>query len=454
MDHADGTVLSGMPIMPKKKKRPRRWKARPTFPAKFAVGAVVRVKPGTTDPDFADIPLGGWAGMIREVDQRSDPPTYLLEWGERTLDHMHPVYRKRCERDGLELEIMWLSEKDIEPDADEPAVIEQPANIVTRPLRMDDKEDRIRAVFGLTSDDPLPAANEENLHRYHRYLATHLSFPFQAKCSLETGPFEQTAYAFTVAGLLDADECNDEDGLLCEAKWKDESAELPLAEVEATINPHNRRLIEDYSHWFGNWPADDLTAQADAQPMPFGGNHAQPGKWVLLKALVWYGLYGATYGAVLGSLLAAVEGARTGALVGAAVLGLAGCVVGAKYGMLVGAVNRIRYGSQAWGTLGAVVSGLVGALLGAMVVAFAGTLGGGVVGGLVGRLVKRNAAGLFVGAVVGACLGAVGLAFHQEWEGALTGTLHGAWMGAGSAMLLATVVLGSLVMADHDRANR
>jgi hypothetical protein len=443
-----------MPIMPKKKKRPRRWKARPTFPAKFAVGAVVRVKPGTTDPDFADIPLGGWAGMIREVDQRSDPPTYLLEWGERTLDHMHPVYRKRCERDGLELEIMWLSEKDIEPDASEPAVIEQPSSIVTRPLRLDGQDDRIRAVLGLTSDDPLPPANEENLRRYHRYLTTHLSFPFQAKGSVETGPFEQTAYAFTVVGLLDADECDDEDGVLCEAEWKDESAELPLAEIEATINPHNRRLIEDYSYWFGNWPADAFTAPAFAQQMPFGSNPAPPpGKWGLLKALVGYGLYGATYGAVLGSLLAAVEGARTGALVGAAVLGLAGCVAGAKYGMLVEVVNRIRYGSLVGGTLGAVASGVVGALLGAMVVAFAGTLGGGVVGGLVGRLVKRNAVGLFVGAAVGAGLGAVGLAFHQDWEGALTGSLHGAWMGAGAVMLLASVVLGSLVLADHNRAN-
>lgn len=32
--------------------------------ARFAVGAQVRVKPGTTDLDFPDIPLGGWAGPI------------------------------------------------------------------------------------------------------------------------------------------------------------------------------------------------------------------------------------------------------------------------------------------------------------------------------------------------------------------------------------------------------
>jgi hypothetical protein len=52
---------------------------RSPVPAKFAAGAQVRVRPGTTDPDFPDIPLGGWAGTIREVDRRSNSPEYLIE---------------------------------------------------------------------------------------------------------------------------------------------------------------------------------------------------------------------------------------------------------------------------------------------------------------------------------------------------------------------------------------
>ena len=99
---------------------------------------------------------GGWAGAIREVDQGSAPPTYLIEWGRHTLDHMHPVYRKRCERDGLEPERMWLGEDDIEPDTGGPAVIEQPTNITTRPLNQKDQDDRVRIALGLTSGDPLP----------------------------------------------------------------------------------------------------------------------------------------------------------------------------------------------------------------------------------------------------------------------------------------------------------
>src|SRR5687767_3738281 len=101
--------------------------------------------------------------------QRSAPPTYLIEWNGQTLDHMHPVYRKRCERDGLELERMWLGEDDIEPDSGGPAVIEQPKKITTRSLNPRDQDDRVRMALGLTSDDPLPDVDENALLAYHRY---------------------------------------------------------------------------------------------------------------------------------------------------------------------------------------------------------------------------------------------------------------------------------------------
>jgi len=445
--------------MPRKKKKPERKRGRPklTFPARYVVGNRVRVKPGTTVPDFPDIPLGGWAGTISEVDQRSNPPTYLIEWDQHTLGHMPLVYRKRCERDDLEIESMWLGEADLEPDTGEPAVIEQPRSIVTRPLFKDDEEDRIRAVFGLTSDDPLPPANVDNLGRYGRYLATHLSFPFQAKYDVETGPFEETNYFVTVVGLLDADDFDEEEGVLCEAKQQGEAIELPLADLDVSGNPHNRQLVEDYSYWFGNWPADDFTTRSDAPRMPLATETVQPGKWVFLKALARYGLYGAIYGVVLGSLLGAVEGTMTGVLVGMAVLGFIGFVAGARYGMLVGVVNRVRYASLAGGTLGTVGGALVGAMIGALIVAFTGTLVGGIIGALVGRLkgkLKWKHIGSFVGAMIGAGVGAVVLAFYRDQEKALAWAFPGACLGAGVGVLLVLVVVGSLALAARYRDHR
>lgn len=414
----------------KKKKKPRRQRARVSFPAKFVVGAQVRVKRGTTDPDFPDIPLGGWAGAIIDVNHQSNPPTCLIEWDQHTLDHMHPVYRKRCARDDLALDGMWLGEADLEPDSGGPAVIEQPTSMVTRPLSKDDQDDRIRAIFGLTSDDPLPPANVENLRRYGRYLRSQLSFPFQARCTVETGPFKEAKYLITVVDMLDGNEYDEEEGVLCEAEQHGESIELPLSDLEVPDNPHHRQLVEDYSYWFGNWPTDHFTAPAAAHCVPRDTHIGQPGKWSFLKTLVRYGLYGAAYGVVLGALLGAVEGGMTGTLVGAAILGLLGFAAGARYGMLVGLVNRVRYASLAGGTLGALAGVLVGAVIGAMVVAYAGTLVGGISGALVGRLLaklKWKRLGSFEGTMIGAGIGAVVVACCRDREKALAWAFQGAW---------------------------
>jgi hypothetical protein len=117
--------------MATKKKRKSPKPRKPQAPPKFSVGDQVRVKYGIADPDFSDIPLGGWAGTITEVDQRGRSPLYLIEWNQSTLDNMHPICRKRCERDGLEETSSWQGEEDLETDVGEPVPMEQPTNIVT-----------------------------------------------------------------------------------------------------------------------------------------------------------------------------------------------------------------------------------------------------------------------------------------------------------------------------------
>jgi hypothetical protein len=223
-------------------------KSRP----KFSVGDAVRVKPGVTDPDFPDIPFGGWAGTISEVED-GDPQTYLIALNERTLKSIHPIYRKRCERDGLESDQVWLFEEDLELDSGGPVQIEQPTSIVTKPLSMDDQDDRIRSILGLTGDDPLPETDDEWLLAYYEYLTANLSFPFEAKYSFETGPFQSKTYAITILGLLDPDAFpGDEYGLFCQARRDGKRIELPLTEVEVHKGNPNRRLVEDYSYWFVN----------------------------------------------------------------------------------------------------------------------------------------------------------------------------------------------------------
>jgi hypothetical protein len=436
----------------KKNKKRRRIQGRPsaTFPAKFTVGSRVRVKPGITDPDFKDIPLGGWAGTTSQVDQRSNPPILLIEWNQFTLDHMHPVYRNHCERDGRFLECLWLSETDVEPDSGESILIEQPTHLVSRPLSEDDPEDRIRAIFSLTSDDPLPPANLENLRRYARYLKTHLSFPLQAESLDETSLSRQSKYEIRVLGLLDTDDCDEENGVWCEVEQHGESFELPLAELEVRNNRHHRQLVEDYSFWSYNWSVEEEANSSMTHSIWFDTSTDQFGRVSSLKFLATCGLAGAVYGIVLGALLGAVAGTQAGMWVGAAVLGVLGLAIGIKSGPVMGAVNRMQYALVVWGIFSTIAGMLVGAMIGALVVAFTGCLIGGIVGALVGKVLEKwkvKRAGPFRGSVLGAVVGAVGLACYRDYENAVLWSVHGAWVGALSAVFLVLAMSGLIALS-------
>ena len=128
-------------------------KRRPPTPAEFNIGDNVRVKEAVTDGDYPDMPLRGWAGTIAEI---SDNGIYTVRWSEETLASIHPVFKKLCEKDGLEFDQYWLGADDLEPDAGGPLDIEQPQQITTRPLSPKDEDGRIRMIFGLTSNDTLP----------------------------------------------------------------------------------------------------------------------------------------------------------------------------------------------------------------------------------------------------------------------------------------------------------
>jgi hypothetical protein len=226
--------------MPKKK-------CEPSPVAKFKVGDKVRVKRGTRDTDYPDIPLGGWAGTISEIHKDG---MYAIRWSKETLAAIHPVVKRRSEKDGTVLEEYWLGDDDLEPDNGGLLNIEQPTEIIFKPLLPKDQDDRIRMVFGLTSNDPLPEVDDETLTAYRDYLAKNLTFPFQAEYGEEYGHPERVK----VVGLGDPDlepMIDEDDGILCEARMEGEVVTLPLGELE-DAKP-NRKLIDDYCYWFHNW---------------------------------------------------------------------------------------------------------------------------------------------------------------------------------------------------------
>jgi len=442
----------------KKKRRKKQRQPRVHVPARFAVGASVRVKPGTVDPDFPDIPLGGWVGTITEVDQRSNPREYLIVWDQNTLDHVHPVYRKRCRRDDLDPGIAWLPENDLEPNSGEPVVMKQPVNIVPRPLRPSDQDDRIRAVFGLTSDDPLPSVTAENLRRYHGYLAARLSFPFAAHYLVAIGPFQDTLYRVTVVGLLPPEEIDEEEGLLCRARQQ-EMIELPLTEVAATTRFPNGQLIDDYSYWFTNEPASEEEDEEGAPLEPPAEEVAaaleRAWRWQSIVYLLLVSAFcGGFYGSILGAILSAVEGAGLGTAIGG--LLLAGLFALGPFRRERSAENRNRtkFGSLVGGIFSAVLGGVVGAMAGAVLVAMITAYPGALVGALAGLVLatlwtrwKHLALML-----LGGGLGALVLVIWRSPEQALMGALYGAGYGAAGGILVSFGLSGLMqLLARHVR---
>ena len=220
---------------------PKR-RREPVAPADFQVGDHVRVKPGVKDVDYPDMPLGGWAGTVIEV---TGADTFTLRWSKETLAAIHPIFKKRCEKDGVDVEEYTLTGDDLEPDPGGPLDIEQPTEITTKPLSPKDEEDRIRMVFGLTSNDPLPEVDDETLLIYHRHLAANLAFPFEAEHGAEYGHPEKVK----VIGLGDPDEepvIDDEHGILCEARLEGHVVTLALAEMEVLSLVHRDAREADY----------------------------------------------------------------------------------------------------------------------------------------------------------------------------------------------------------------
>ncbi len=212
----------------------------------FVVGDQVRVRHGTVDPDYPDLPLGGWAGTIVKID---DDGLCHIKLNQAMLDQIHPVYRKRCKRDGLHIEILDMHQEDIDPDLGEGLPVEQPTNIQTKPLDLNDQEDRIRAALGVTTDDAIPVVGKATLLTYCEYLKARLTFPFPATFSDHNGK-RQIVQTIPVVGMSDKFPVEHEYGLVCKVKGDQEEWEVPLMLLEVGKNDPNHQLLEDYRRWF------------------------------------------------------------------------------------------------------------------------------------------------------------------------------------------------------------
>lgn len=116
------------------------------------------------------------------------------------------------------------------------------------------QEARIRRVFGLPEESPLPSVCERTLAEYHDYLKTHLAIPFEGLFCQNGGEMRQLIHYVQVIELIDPRHARNPSlhGLLCRAQNHRNILEVPLAEFGVREESPNCQLLDDYAYWFVN----------------------------------------------------------------------------------------------------------------------------------------------------------------------------------------------------------
>jgi hypothetical protein len=117
------------------------------------------------------------------------------------------------------------------------------------------QEDRLRKVFGLANDSPLPLVREETLGAYFDFLTTNLALPFDALYCQNGGKTRHLIHYVQVTELLNPrhNRKHTSHGLFGKALHHHEQLELPLAEFGVMEDNPNCQLIDDYAYWIVNY---------------------------------------------------------------------------------------------------------------------------------------------------------------------------------------------------------
>ena len=115
-----------------------------------------------------------------------------------------------------------------------------------RPRRDDDREERI------TMEIIVDAYNESEVWTgWYCYLENTLAFPFEAECvkSRKMSPLKP-GERVTVLGMLDDDEGDGLGEMMVEAKWRDCTMGIPLAQIKGIgVDEKTAEAIADWHYW-------------------------------------------------------------------------------------------------------------------------------------------------------------------------------------------------------------
>jgi hypothetical protein len=122
-------------------------------------------------------------------------------------------------------------------------------------LSFPNQEERIRLIFGLAPDSPLPGVSQHVLEQYYAHLVERLSLPFEAIYCQNGGDMRQLIHYVRVLQLMDPATVRESNlyGLYCKVENTKQVLQLPLTELGVREDNPNCQLIDDYAYWFVNW---------------------------------------------------------------------------------------------------------------------------------------------------------------------------------------------------------
>lgn len=79
-------------------------------------GQRVRVNPGVTMPEYPNVSIEGWTGMVLETQGRGAAAKVILEWDDPALEAMPVEYREECESQNMLYTMACLPLSDVAID--------------------------------------------------------------------------------------------------------------------------------------------------------------------------------------------------------------------------------------------------------------------------------------------------------------------------------------------------
>ncbi|QDT33185.1 MULTISPECIES: hypothetical protein [Thalassoglobus] len=84
--------------------------------SKPSAGQRVRVNEGVCMPEYPDVIIESWTGMVLETQGRGATSKVILEWDDAALEAMPASYREQCESQNMLYTMACLPMSDVSID--------------------------------------------------------------------------------------------------------------------------------------------------------------------------------------------------------------------------------------------------------------------------------------------------------------------------------------------------